>query len=254
MRIIPHLLYCISLILRKKKSFVNMEKNIFTTRLHEKKQIADHVLQLTFEKPGGFEYQAGQFVQFLIPDGDKTTPRSYSISSTPHDNYLEFCVKILEGGLASTHFANMSVGDTLEFRGPRGRFVITENSHDHYFVATGVGMAPIIGILRELIEHKKTDRPIRLLFGVRDEDDVFWKERLEELKNQSDLLDYEITLSKPKPTGGWKGLKGRVTDHLLKHLAHHHFYLCGSAGMVKDVRALLIEHGVDARSIHFEIF
>ncbi|EKD25454.1 MAG: hypothetical protein ACD_80C00049G0003 [uncultured bacterium (gcode 4)] len=222
--------------------------------LLSKKEVAQHVFELRFSKPEGFEYTAGQFVQFLIPNGEKITPRSYSISSIPTDEYLEFCIKLHEGGLASEYIRAMNVGSSLSCKGPLGRFVIDVNSHDHYFVATGVGIAPIMGMIRSLIEEKNTDLPVRLLFGVREEEDVFWIDRLEELKQKHSLFDYTITLSQPKPTGGWQGLKGRVTDHILHHLGKHKFYLCGNAGMVKDVRALIIEHGVDAEDIHFEIF
>ncbi|PIR03042.1 MAG: hypothetical protein COV60_02385 [Candidatus Magasanikbacteria bacterium CG11_big_fil_rev_8_21_14_0_20_43_7] len=231
-----------------------MEKTEFTATLSEKIEIAKDVLQLTFTKPEGFLYEAGQFVQFLIPQGEKALPRSYSLSSIPTDDHLEFCVKILDGGVASAHFQAMDIGDEMMFRGPRGRFVVHENEHDHHFVATGVGLAPIMGMIRSLIESAGDHKPIRLIFGVRDEDDVFWIDRLEALKETSDLFEYHVTLSQPKPTGGWKGLKGRVTDHLLHHLMKHRYYLCGSADMVKDVRSLLIEHGVEAKDVHFEIF
>jgi ferredoxin-NADP reductase len=231
-----------------------MEETRFVATLSEKKEIAKNILELRFTKPEGFSYQAGQFVQFYIPQAEKPVLRSYSISSIPTDPYLEFCIKILDGGIASEHVSQMSVGDTLEFRGPKGRFIVEENEHDHYFVATGVGLAPIMGMLRQLAISKESSQPARLLFGVRSEEDLFWVERLDALKETFPLFEYAVTLSQPKPTGGWQGLKGRVTDHLLHHHMKHRFYLCGSADMVKDVRSLLIEHGTEARAIHFEIF
>ncbi|PIR76004.1 MAG: hypothetical protein COU32_04325 [Candidatus Magasanikbacteria bacterium CG10_big_fil_rev_8_21_14_0_10_42_10] len=225
-----------------------------TIHLLAKKEVAKNVFELRFSKPESFDFTPGQFVQFLIPSEEKKTPRSYSLSSLPSDAYLEFCIKFLDGGLASEHFRTMNIGTDIECRGPLGRFVVDENNDDHYFVATGVGLAPILGMIRSLIEEKKDDHPIRLLFGVREEDDLFWIDRLETLKQKHSLFDYTVTLSQPQPTGGWQGLKGRVTEHLLQHLGKQRFYLCGNAAMVKDVRTLLIEHGVDTTDIHFEIF
>jgi len=233
---------------------MSMKMATYSIKLLEKKELTKNVYQLRFSKPADFSYEPGQFVQFLIPNGEKQTPRSYSISSIPDDDYLEFCVKFLEGGLASEHFRTMQVEKEVEVRGPLGRFIADVNAHDHYFIATGVGIAPMMGMIRSLIEDKHADHPIRLLFGVRNEEDVFWLDRLENLKQKNSLFDYHVTLSQPKPTGGWQGLKGRVTDHILHHLGKHRFYLCGSAAMVKDVRTLLLENGVETAEIHFEIF
>lgn len=223
------------------------------TTLLEKKTIANNVLELRFAKPEGFDYTPSQFVQFYIPGEEKETLRSYSLASLPSDEYIEFCVKLLPNGIASEYFKTMPEGATIAFRGPRGRFVTESTTDGHYFVATGAGIAPMMGMFRQLIDEK-TDQPIRLLFGVRDLEDIIWEDRLEAMKASYPLFDYNITLSQPKPTGGWKGLHGRVTEHLLHTLGKERYYLCGSAAMVKDVRSILIENGVEAKAIHFEIF
>jgi NAD(P)H-flavin reductase len=55
----------------------------------------------------------------------------------------------------------------------------------------------------------------------------------------------------------WKGERGRVTK-LLPDLAKKYidaqFFLCGSAEMVRDVRALLLTSGVPMQNIKIEIF
>ncbi len=231
-----------------------MEIQTFITTLSEKKEIADNVLELRFEKPEGFEYQAGQFVQFFIPGEEKSTPRSYSISSTPKDDYLEFCVKILEGGLASSHFSSMNVGDTLEMRGPRGRFILNPEASSHMFLATGAGLAPIMGMLLEELKNNGSQKPVSLLFGVRSEKDVFWTERLDELKKVHENFSYTLCLSKPEDIESCNAVEGRVTGHLPESFDGVHVYLCGSGEMVMEVRKAAIERGADAKAIHFEIF
>lgn len=226
----------------------------YSVKLLEKQELATNVFQLRFVKPEGFSYDPGQFVQFLIPNGEKQTPRSYSISSIPGDEYLEFCIKFHDGGLASEYFRSMKSGHDIDMRGPLGRFVIDENAAEHYFIATGVGIAPMMGMLRTLIEEKKVSHPIRLLFGVRSESDLFWTKKFDELKQKHSLFDYAITLSQPTQPDEWEGLEGRVTEHILHNIGTHKFYLCGSAEMVKDVRTLLLENGVEAKDVHFEIF
>ena len=225
----------------------------FTLHLVKKISLTADILELHFAKPADFQFAAGQFVQFLIPDDPNPALRAYSISSAPQANDLEFCVKLLPDGKASTYFFRMKEGETVRMRGPKGRFT---NNHPTpiYCIATGAGIAPVMSIIQEELLYTKTEREVRLLFGVRSEEDVFWQDRLEALAKQSTFFSYDMTLSQPKPTGSWAGLRGRVTEHILHHLSDHHFFLCGNAAMVKDVRQVLLENGVDKKFIHFEIF
>lgn len=231
-----------------------MEVKKYSAKLREKRQLTSDTYEFRFEKPEGFEFLAGQFVQFCIPQNEKIVLRSYSLSSTPTDPYLEFCVKFLDGGIASNHLKHMNIGEYLEFQGPRGLFFNKEETQALSFIATGTGLAPIIGIIRDELENKKNIHEVRLLFGVRSEDDIFWFDRLQNLKIQYPNFVYDVTLSQPKADGGWAGLRGRVTEHMLHHLVSHGFFLCGNAAMVKDVREMLLKNGVEQKQIHFEIF
>jgi len=220
--------------------------------LIEKKELTKDMYELKFSKPEGFDYKAGQFVQCLIPGDDKTTPRSYSISSTPTDDYLEFCVKYLPKGLASEFFKKMNTGETVVMRGPLGRFVCRDEAPSHVHVATGAGIAPIMGMIRDELENKDKKHAVHLLFGLRFEDDLFWIDRLDQFTSLYDNFSYQITLSRPADT--WEGLRGRVTEHLDEHESTHVFYICGSKEMVQDTKKLLSEKGVSKEQIHFEIF
>ena len=231
-----------------------MELPVYSCPVVSKKQLTDDMVELRLAKPDSFHYQAGQFVQWLVPDGDTTVRRAYSLSSAPSDREIEFCVKLLSDGKASALVKQLQPNDTLRIQGPRGMFVNPNHHTSLYFIATGAGLAPIMGIIRDELERKKTDAEIRLLFGVRAEADIFWHDRLETLRSSHENFSYQITLSQPKAGGGWSGLRGRVTDHVLHHLVTHNFFLCGNAAMVKDVRQVLLENGVDGGRIHFEIF
>lgn len=224
----------------------------YIAELSQKKEIAKGMLELQFRRPEGFTYTAGQFIQVQVPDGEQFTWRSYSLSSTPSDDYLELCVKIIPNGKGSTYFYDMNEGDAMSFRGALGHFVCTEDAAAHFFVATGAGIAPIMGMIRDELEHKQIKKDVHLLFGVRFDEDVFWTERLDELTSIYSNFSYRLTLS--RPTDMWTGLKGRVTDHLRNHPVDHDFYLCGSMDMVKDVRGMLLKNGVNVKKVRMEIF
>ncbi|MBP9760870.1 MAG: FAD-dependent oxidoreductase [Candidatus Magasanikbacteria bacterium] len=223
----------------------------YTTKLLDKKSLTHNVLELTFEKPENFSFQAGQFVRFFIPDQTGEIPRSYSLVSTPFDTTLSFCVKLLPEGKASAYFPTMHIGQTIDFDGPRGRFCVTEQT-PLYFVATGSGIAPMLGLIRDELEYKKNTNEISLLFGLRHKEDIFWQDEFAALQNTYQNFRYNLVLS--QPTEEWEGLEGRVTHHLTAHHGDHHFFICGSPEMVKDVRSLLLAEKVEMKKIHFEIF
>lgn len=223
------------------------EKKYQQLVLLEKKTVAENIHELRFEKPANFEFNPGQFVQFKIPDGEKFVHRSYSISSSPSNPYLEFCIKTVPSGKAGVYFSQMKVGDMGEVSLAKGLFTPKDKTVHRIFIATGVGLTPFMSML----EHSLDGEEIDLLFGVRSEADIFWLERLEKIKAVNSKFNYRLTLSQPSPV--WNGLKGRVTDHI-KIDQNAHYYLCGNMDMVKEVRSILISNGLDTKSIHFEIF
>lgn len=226
----------------------------YSVKLTHKKEIADHMYELRFTKPEGFDYKAGQFIQFFFSEGEKVVPRSYSISSAPTESELEFLVKILEGGVASTQFLELAVGDELSMSDPQGRFFCNPEAEDQIFVATGSGMAPIMAMLYDELQNKKTEltHKLHLLFGVRSQKDIFWTDRLDALAAAHEQFSYTLTLSQPEE--GWKGAFGRVTAHTKEFTIPAHYYLCGSAPMVMEMRKILIEKGCETSHMHFEIF
>jgi ferredoxin-NADP reductase len=224
-----------------------IESKFFTVRLLKKQIIAQNIWELQFEKPAGFVFKAGQFVQFRILNSDEVVLRSYSISSAPTANYLEFCIKYLPDGKASHFFDTLGIGHTATFSEPKGLFALPKEIEvKKHFIATGTGFAPIMAMLEDNVLGESN-----LLFGVRTEEDLFWLERLNKLKEKKADFIYRLTLS--RPSENWTGLKGRVSDYLEFDLGAHYF-ICGNVEMVKDVRGWLLGKGLNTKNMHFEIF
>ncbi len=231
-----------------------MEVQQYSAKIRAKKQLTKDVFECQFEKPSGFDYIAGQFVQFLIPQEENIKRLAYSLSSIPSDDFIEFCIKIHDDGVGCQYVLKMNENDTLNFQGPRGLFVHKENTGSLSFIGTGTGIAPLLAIVRDELENKNNHSEMQILFGVRTEEDLFWIERLEELQAKYSNFTYDVTLSQPTNPDTWSGLRGRVTEHILEHLNSQKFYICGSAAMIKDVREILIKNSIEAKAIHFEVF
>ncbi|MDO8626644.1 MAG: FAD-dependent oxidoreductase [Candidatus Magasanikbacteria bacterium] len=262
-------------------------KNFLQLTLIFRKFLTPDIFELVFEKPAGFTYAPGQFVQFKIParnasrsdaggpqennpaasSGASFVLRTYSIASHPGEPELKFCVKDLPDGKAPAYFKNLKIGDGVEVALPAGYFVLQPSPvQTNIFIATGTGLAPVRSLV---LESLKNNFSTKLLFGVRREEDIFWDRELTAWATQYKNFSYLLTLSRPSEnwTGSatsagseqagspQAGLKGRVSAHLPALIqSEAEYYLCGSLPMVKEVRQILLEHKIDSSRIHFEIF
>jgi ferredoxin-NADP reductase len=219
-------------------------------------------LEFAFEKTV-MPYLAGQFVMVIFNvDGEDLT-RAYSIASSPSGKGFELCVKRVPGGKGSNFLAELEVGDELKVKGPYGMFTVKEgNQNDLLLVATGTGIAPIKGLVTDLLA-KGDKRQIDVIFGVRYVDDIFYQEYFEELAKMHD--NFRLTMCCSRPDGDadrsceivWHGKKGRVTDYLAEFDLSRKdlgLYVCGNGLMAKEVRQLALDAGMEKTQIHVESF
>ena len=234
----------------------NMPRQTYIAKILSKDNLTSDVICLSLAKPKKFTYTAGQFIQFYIADitnKKNEILRSYSIASSPNEKDLKFCIKLVSNGKTIQYFKKAKIGQSLKFSGPAGRFTNMGSLNPLYFVATGVGIAPIMSIIQNELIDKKTAQSIHLLFGVRKENDIFWIDILDNLKEKYKNFDYKLTLSQSSPK--WSGAKGRVTDHLPKKIEKNdRYFICGNIAMIKDVSNFLETQGLPKTNIHFESF
>jgi len=234
-----------------------MAKETFQARVVSNLLTTAKIFETTLElvDPPEFGFKAGQFV--TVPVADKVL-RSYSIASTPADTKrLLLIVDITPDGPGSRFFAQLREGDAVAFQGPYGAFCVKEDTDQELIlVATGTGIAPIRGMILDLYERGQHDRPMTLFYGCRHRPDLIFHEEIEKWAAEHPRLVYHPTLSQPE-NGGWQGMKGRVTAHLphyVDQVAGKSAFLCGSKGMLKDVREILQGKGMDRKKIKQEQF
>jgi ferredoxin-NADP reductase len=211
-------------------------------------------------KSPGFSFRPGQYVIFQIPsaDGKEVIRRSYSISTPPSDvGHFEICVRAVAGGHGSNWVHRLRPGQVVKFEGPLGDFVLQERSREIVMVATGTGMSPIKSMLCHLLDQR-SPRRVRLFFGVRTVQDLFYTDLLRGLEAHYPAFSYEIAMSSPDPAQ-WSGPRGRVTGLVESRVQpgdgeKSEAYLCGSRGMIEEVSRLLAARGFGADHVHFENF
>jgi ferredoxin-NADP reductase len=178
--------------------------------------------------------------------------RAYSIASLPYENKFELCLNEVKDGIFSPFLFRMRPGDEVEMKGPHGAFVMRNPVHDSIFVATGTGIAPFIPMAEHSVAAHP-DRNFTLVFGVRYEHSILYRERFEALAAKHPNFKFIYTVT--RPTEAWKGNAGRVTSYVFREIGERRdldVYICGLKEMVNDVRDRLKELGFDKSQIVYE--
>lgn len=200
------------------------------------------VIRLQLPASDVFKYHAGQYVEFLLRDGDR---RSYSMANAPHtqlDNPgIELHIRHMPGGKFTEQvFGAMKEKDILRIEGPYGSFFLREDSDKPMvLLASGTGFAPI----KALIEHmqfKGITRPAVLYWGGRRPADLYMNDWVMAKVAEMPNLTYVPVISNALPEDNWTGRTGFVHKSVLEDfpdLSGHQVYACGAPIVVDSARA-----------------
>ncbi len=200
------------------------------------------VLKLQLPAADAFQYHAGQYVEFLLRDGDR---RSYSMANAPHTqasgNWVELHLRHMPGGKFTDHaFGPMKEKDILRIEGPYGSFFLREDSDKPMvLLASGTGFAPIKALI-EHMQHKGITRPATLYWGGRRPADLYQNAWVEAQLATMPNLRYVPVISDALPEDAWTGRTGFVHSAVLQDfpdLSGHQVYACGAPIVVDSARA-----------------
>ncbi len=190
------------------------------------------------------------------PPGRDGVP--YSIASAPaeaaHDGHLEFLIKVHADGRWGDDFDVPRRGDSLDVKGPAGRFVLPDHADEarFLFIAGGTGIAPLRAMIRQAVLTGRTAR-MRLLYSARTPADFSYAR---ELRGMARRREIELTLTATRETPArWRGSRGRITADQLRPLIDDRAtlcFVCGPAAMVEDVPRALADLGIARSRIRLE--
>ena len=160
-------------------------------------------------------------------------------------------------GVCSNYLCDLNAGDEVSLSGPNSkRFLlpVEPNDHDYLFLATGTGIAPYRGMLRELLNAPggPCKSQIHLVMGAPYTSDLLYHDSFEALALQYDNFHYHTAISRePLPDGR----SGRYVHSLMEDeldlfkplLVNSRtvIYVCGLAGMQLGLFKMLARHGLD---------
>lgn len=199
----------------------------------------------------GLDYKAGQFAWLNVGNAAFSLHENpFSIASAPAaGSDVAFLIK--EFGDFTSTVGQIVPGTRAYIDGPYGTLTIKGRSEPGVaLIAGGVGVAPLLGILREM---RLTDDPrqVKMIYGASTDTDVVFAD---------EVSGENVTIVLSDPPDGWDGETGLIDAALLDrvfsrdHCETWVFLLCGPSAMMDSVEHDLIARGVPARRILSERF
>ena len=209
-----------------------------------------------------FPFEPGQYATLGLMGPEKLIQRPMSISSSADDlGEYEFFIRRVEQGALTPLLWDIGVGDPINIKGPKGRFLLQPDGRRCLFVASGTGLAPFMSMIETLRGRAET-RDVVLLHGVSYDYDLAWRAQLSELADGGGFpLRYVGTVSRPQSCPDWVGCTGRVEAIIGAQMDHHGLtaenttiYLCGNPEMVSAVEEIAAARGFEPEQVRKELY
>lgn len=235
----------------------------YVAKLRARHQVAERTMAFQFEKPEGFTFKAGQFIDMTLLDPPETdgegNRRAFSIASSPDEGTLLVVATRMRDTAFKRVLGAMPTGSRVEIEGPFGNLVLHNNpARAAVFLAGGIGITPFRSIL---LRATRAHLPHRLFcfYANRRPEDALFLQELEAMRGQNPSYTFVPTMTDmTRSHRSWQGATGRIDQAMIaKHLksaVSPMYYLAGPPGMVSALHALLNTMGIDSDDIRTEEF
>ena len=213
-------------------------------RVTRNDRIADGINLLEFRDPAGKqlpEFSAGAHIAVRVPNG---LLRKYSLCNDPaeRDRYQIAVKRESDGrGGSCSLIDHVKAGDELAVIAPVNDFGLPPRAQDFLFIAGGIGVTPIMAMIRQVIAEGKR---FRLFYCSRSPETTAFRDELgaSEFKDKV-IIHYD------------QGDSSRSLDLrliLAERKNREHLYCCGPRPLMEAVRAMTDHWSPNA--VHFEAF
>jgi ferredoxin-NADP reductase len=228
---------------------------ISKVRVLESNRVTPTVHDVKFEKPAGFEFAPVQFCGLELMTNQGPIEYPMSLACSPTKPYLEFGARISNSPWKEA-FAALRAGDDAEVDGAYGHFVLNEGS-PAVLVAGGIGITPLKG-MAQYAADRQLPLDVRLVYSSRNEEEIAYRSELDDLTRQNPRFEVLHTLTRAPEDSSWTGRRGRIDADLLaqvsRGLSGPTYYVCGKPGMVQETYRNLLQLGVAADRVKYEVF
>ena len=205
-------------------------------------------------------FKGGQFV------GLKANPsasefdeiRQYSLSDESGKDHLRITTKEEIKGLVSNHLHQSAEGTTVFLQAPTGIFTANSNTKKHVFIAGGVGITPIIGMMYEQLQQGIAPKDILFIQCSRNKEHQILRQELTTL-NEKSAFHFKTCFDEGSE-GDHQGylnadvLQQWLTDAGFSADGSTDVYFCGPTPFMSALNKHAQSLGFSDENIHYETF
>lgn len=228
-----------------------------------KHEAAQGIVTFEFEKPAGFKYKAGQFVDLILSGvADPARPQdqrhAFTLSSAPHEERLVITTRIRETAYKQA-LHGLAIGSELEIEGPYGMFNLHgDASRAAVMIAGGIGVTPFISMLRQAAQQPLAF-DLALVYANRCPEDTAFLAELQQLQASQPRFHLLVTMTNAEDSAqAWSGprqpLDVALVQQAMQGLQKPIFYVSGPPAMVESLRRQLLDIGIDEADLRNDEF
>ena len=215
-----------------------------------------------FDKPPGFEFEPGQYVDLSLINPPETDPdgsiRSFSLASAPAEDHLLIVTRIRNTAFKRT-LQQLPIHTEVELDGPFGSFTLHANrSQPAVFLAGGIGIAPFSSMINDAVS-RGAHRDLYLFYSNHCPERAAFLQSLQELEKKTLNFRFIPTMTAIRESRqSWSGETGFISLKMLSKylpaLQEPTYYVAGSPPFIAAMLRVLRVAGVGGREIHCEEF
>ncbi|KGJ88545.1 2Fe-2S iron-sulfur cluster-binding protein [Colwellia psychrerythraea] len=210
------------------------------------------------EKTIGFNYYAGQYLNFTVNMAGTMQACCYTLSSTPTNSaYVSITIKRIPQGKVSNYFHDhFKVGRSIHVKEIAGNFCIRDSIPPKILlISAGSGITPMLSMLRFMTEIQCKNQII-FIHSAKQEIDLIAQAELNDLAKRHGNCQIIYTLTQGA-NSQWHGFQGRLNEQMLsniKQINHYEAFVCGPKLFRNNTQALLLKLGAEPSNFHEESF
>src|SRR5688500_7021104 len=221
------------------------------------------VISLVLEPADGGALPAiapGQYVSVFVdlPDGDRQ-PRQYTVSSTAVRTRLQITVRRVRGvngapdGRVSSYLHDqIKIGDILDVSAPAGDLVLTPSDSPLLLASAGAGITTVLPIVEHIVRTQPR-RTVIVSHADRTAQDHALRQTVQRMGHQLDNFTSYTWYEHVDP-GDTSSREGHMDLSDIPLPDDLHVFTCGPLAFMHHVRAELMQRGVPAHYIRYEVF
>ena len=227
--------------------------------LEERRLVAKDTYEFVFKKPYGFNFEAGQYLEWMLPHkptDKKGSRRYFTIASSPTEDKVRVAMKIM--GTPSSYkkaLGSLDVNQTVIGSQLAGDFLLPKNPEVKLgLIAGGIGVTPFRSHIKYMIDSDKQHDTV-LYYCNSTREDIAYQDIFNEAAQTFpfSLINVVAKESIPAPfeTGYVTAeMIARRTPDFLERV----WYVSGPPGMVSAYGTLLRDMGIPHNQIKKDFF